>query len=64
MDVKVNRANSMTEAERRFMVIPPWIVAGFCSKCGNPVEVRVYGLLAEFQEIKLVCEECNDNRSE
>jgi hypothetical protein len=54
----LTRAKDMTKTERQFMRIAPWLVTGKCSKCGKPVTVRVYGLRAEFNDVKLICKDC------
>ena len=56
----VNRApRFLTEDERKFMRVPPYLVHGTCGTCkSRGVIVRVYGIKADLENATLVCVEC------
>jgi hypothetical protein len=54
----VQRAESMTENERRFMGVPPWLILGPCYHCGKRAVMRTYGVRAELTKTEILCKDC------
>lgn len=55
---RVTRAEQMTEVERKFIGVTPYVVAGICSQCEKQIKVRFYGYLPELLQVKLCCKDC------
>jgi hypothetical protein len=62
--MRLERAETMTETEARFLGIPPWIITGNCTRCGAYVQERSYGLRDELTASELRCSHCQKGETD